>query len=181
MVERFVDHGAPGTGRPPQIVALAAALTDREADVLQHGKPAEQLIDLESPRDAPPRPPGLREPRDVLAVEQHPAGRGSERAVDQIDESGLAGAVRPDQRPPGATLQGEIYVARDLERAEVAIEVLHLERGRGHGFLLKYRLASSAIPSSPRRANNTVSTSRRPMPNCQKAGLSFARLSSRIM
>ena len=59
--------------------------------------------------------------------------------------------------------------------------VLHFERGRGHGFLLKYRIASSSSPSNPRRANNTTSTSRRPMPNCQKAGLSFARSSSRIM
>ena len=67
--------------------------------------------------------------RDVLAVEQHPARRRLEHAGDQVDQGRLAGAVRADQRAARAALERQIDVARDLQRAEAAVETLHLQRG----------------------------------------------------
>ena len=61
MIERLVDHRALGAGRPPQMVAGAVALADREIDIFQHREPAEQLIDLEGAGDAAPRALGLRQ------------------------------------------------------------------------------------------------------------------------
>ena len=176
MIERLVDHRALGAGGAPEIVAVAVALADGHAEIFQHRQPAEQLIDLEGARQPAPRPLGLRRFGDVLAIEQHTARRRLERAGDQIDQRGLAGAVRADERTPRAALQSEVDIARHLQRAEAAIESLDLQ-GVGHslGFRDQYTPAFSSRPSNPRRANSTASTSSRPMPNCQNVGLIFEK------
>ena len=70
---------------------------------------------------------------DVVALEQHLALRRQEHAGEEIDEGGLAGAVRADQRVARAGLQAEIDVARGGERAEVLAERAGFEQRFGHG------------------------------------------------
>ena len=99
-----------------------------------------------------------------------------ERASDQIDQRGLARAVRADQGPARSAIKCQVDVARDRQCAESAVQPFDLQRGVHVRFLSeKYLPMFSKIPSMPRRANSTASTSIRPMPNCQKVGLSFDR------
>ena len=124
---------------------------------------------------------GLRQRGDVLAVEQHVAGRGSQRAGDQIDQRGFAGAVRPDQRVAGAARQREIDVVGDTgaRRSSFAgcgfrsaASVIGLARLPGATIGRR----PQAWPNRPRRANSTTTISSSPMPNCQNSGLSFREL-----
>ena len=71
-----------------------------------------------------------RQRGDVLAIEQHPAGMRLEHAGDQIDQRGLAGAVRADQRVARAALERKIDVARDRQRAESPVQVPRLAARR---------------------------------------------------
>ena len=55
---------------------------------------------------------------DVLAAEKNLPGIGRQHAGHQIDERGLAGAVRTDQRIARADRQIDLDIARDRQRAE---------------------------------------------------------------
>src|ERR1700691_6735661 len=98
---------------------------------------------------------------DVGAFEQDEAAARPERAGDQIDEAGLAGAVGADKRVARAGQQAEIDVARHGERAEALAQRLGLERGgfAGHCPPSRRRSSRSATPSAPPRANITTSIS----------------------
>ena len=183
MLERLLDHRRLGARGPKEVVAGAGALADRQAEVVEHAQAAEELIDLERAREAPPRARLLGEVRDVLAAQQHAARRRLEHARDQIDEARLAGAVGSDQPAARPARKREADVARDGKRAEAHADPARLERGRAHGEALRLRSRprSSSSPRSPLGAKSTVSTSRSPMPNCQNSGLSLARLSSSSM
>ena len=107
-----------------------------------------------------------------LALEQHLAGARRQHAGEQVDEGGLAGAVRPDQRVARACLEREGDVARGAQRAEVLAERARFEQ-RGHdGFALRGGAASafSTRPRMPPRANSAIATSSRPRPSCQAVG-----------
>jgi hypothetical protein len=176
VIERLVDHRSLGAGRTPEIVVLAIAFADGHADVFQNRQPAEELIDLEGARQAAPGADGLAGGGDVVAIEHNTAGRRLEHAGDQVDQRRLARPVRTDQRAAGAPLERQVDVARDMQRAEAAVEAFDLQSG-GHDWrpLVKTLPASSMRPMRPRRANSTASTRSRPMPNCQKVGLIFER------
>ena len=99
QMHRLVDHVAALAGRREHGRRGADALGDRDVDVLQHRQAAEQPVDLEGARDAEldalaPAPCVVMS----CALQQHRAGRGQQHAGEQIDEGGLAGAVRADQR-----------------------------------------------------------------------------------
>ena len=52
QLHRLVDHVAALACRRNHAECRADALGDRHVDVLQHGEPAEQPVDLKRPRDA---------------------------------------------------------------------------------------------------------------------------------
>ena len=112
QLHRLVDHVAARARGRDHVRRGADALGDRHIDVLQHREAAEQPVDLEGAGDAELDPFGLLDLRDVLALEQHLAGARRQHAGEQVDEGGLAGAVRADQRVPRALLQREGDVAR---------------------------------------------------------------------
>ena len=68
--------------------------------VLEDGQAAEEVGDLERPRQAEPRPAMRGHPRDVLAEELDAAAGRAQLARDEAEERGLAGAVGPDDRDP---------------------------------------------------------------------------------
>src|SRR5205085_7447467 len=93
-----------------------------DLDVLPYGEPAEEPRVLE--RAGEPRAPApmRRPPRDVPALELDRSGARIVEAGQQVDERGLAGAVRPDQPDDLVPAELERYV---LQRADA------FERARG--------------------------------------------------
>jgi hypothetical protein len=65
-------------------------------DVLQHGHARERAHHLPGPPDAARADRVRLEPADRAAGETHRALVGGEEAVDDVEQRGLAGAVRPD-------------------------------------------------------------------------------------
>src|SRR5262245_15127975 len=113
MAESLIDHLASGSGRTPEIVAMTVPLADGHAEIFEYRQAAEKLVDLERPRESPPSACGLAQRSNLLAVEHDAARMRLEHACDQIDQRGLAGAVRTDQSVPCATVKCQIDVARD--------------------------------------------------------------------
>src|SRR4030095_9662433 len=97
MAERLIDHLAFRPGRTPEIVAMTVALANGHAQVFEHGQTAEELIDLKSAREAPPRAVGLAKQCNVFAIEHDAARMRLERPRNQVDEGGFAGTVRTNQ------------------------------------------------------------------------------------
>ena len=158
QMHRLVDHVPAPAGGPEHGRRGADALGHRDVDVLQHREPAEQPVDLERARDAELDACGLGDARDVAALEQHLARRGRDHAGQEIDERGLAGAVRADQRVARAGLQAKVDVARGGERAEVATEAAGLEQGRGHRSPSRMRAGPAQRSRSPPRAGRSPTT-----------------------
>ena len=71
VVERFVDDRGFASRGSPETITGAGALADGEIDVFQDGEAAKQLVDLKRAGDAAADAAGLRQRRDLLAVEQH--------------------------------------------------------------------------------------------------------------
>ena len=89
--------GAFGSADPGS-QTISAGYFRRDTDVFEYRQFGEDFGDLESPRH-PSRHALMRgKPRDVLAVEDDAAGSRRKESADQVEEGGLAGAVRPDDR-----------------------------------------------------------------------------------
>ena len=89
------------------------ALGNREPEGFDRRQVGEQLVDLEGAGDAEPHPL-VRLEIDVMSSpssRMSPGGR-AQHAGEQIDEGGLAGAVRADQRVARALLDRDRNVAR---------------------------------------------------------------------
>src|SRR5437667_18685 len=138
----------------------AVALGDGERDVVEHGKVAEQAVDLEGAPQAALHALRLRRPGHVVAAEQDAAGGGAKGPHQHVDEGGLAGAVGPDERVAVSGPQPEIDALRDCQRAEALAEAAGFENG----------IHLSINPKIPPRANRTTTTSSRPMPRYQYSG-----------
>ena len=75
--------------------AMAARLRG-DADVFQHARVGQDVGDLVGAGDPLLRDPVGRQPGDVIAVEQDPAGGRPQHAGQAVEEGALAGAVRAD-------------------------------------------------------------------------------------
>jgi hypothetical protein len=104
---------------------------------LQHAHAAEQARALEGPPQPHPGELVGRAPHRVLAEELDLAGRRPVDAADDVEQRGLARAVRPDHRMDGALADVEIDVAERDQAAEAA-------RQRAGAQDLGHRLASGA-------------------------------------
>src|SRR6185437_12765373 len=100
---------------------------------------------------------------DVLAVELDGARGRREESADQVEEGGLAGAVRSDDRAHLALRHVERDVAHRHQIAEPFGDVLDFEDVHG----LAHTLLRCRNPSSPRGKNSTTSTNRRPTNDIQ--------------
>src|SRR4030095_15071035 len=95
----------------------------------------------------------------VCALEQDAAAVRLKVASDQIDERGLAGAVRAHEREKFALVDGEIHVIAGVDVAELLAEIDRLEKDHA-GFSFHPRLAAAAeiAPTIPVGNSMTRST-----------------------
>src|SRR5258706_16339778 len=77
-----------------------------------------------------------RHARDVPAQQVNRAAVRRELPGDEVEQRGLAGAVRADDEPPLARLDVEIDVGGDAQAAERLAELVDGERAHGFGSAL---------------------------------------------
>src|SRR6058998_802112 len=87
------------------------------------------------------------ETRDVLALEDHAAGRPREERGDQLEEGALAGAVRPDDAEHLALVRLERHVVDRHEAAEPLRQVAHLHDGQAVSAFISGRAGSLRLRS----------------------------------
>ena len=102
---------APEAGDEARPEVLAALALRAELHVLEHREQAERLGQLEGAHLAHAGDLERRDAGERRAVEGPRAGVGLVEAGEQVEQRGLAGAVRADERRDGA--------ARDLEVLDV--------------------------------------------------------------
>ena len=129
----LVHRGAIVGRRAPPGAGDLLALADRQRHRFERGEMREQAVDLEGAHKPAPHPLLGAERGDVLAAEQDLAAVGAQHPGHQVDQRGLAGAVRPDQRVAHAARQRDLDVLGDHERAEALVEAARGEN-RAHGF-----------------------------------------------
>jgi hypothetical protein len=89
-----------------------------EHEIVEHGHAAEQGDVLEGPRDAQLGHPARRTVGDVAAFEGDATRVGVVEAADHVEQSGLAGAVRADDRQDLAATDVQAHPAHCLDAAE---------------------------------------------------------------
>src|SRR5258706_16038566 len=77
--------------RPSRLESL-----DGEETVLEHAQARKEIGDLEGPRQSERGAPMRRQRGDVLLEQADDARADAEVACDQVEQRGLAGAVRSD-------------------------------------------------------------------------------------
>src|SRR5262245_23654926 len=148
--------------------ALALAREDRQRNIVENAKPVEQIDDLEAARDARLDPFVDRGEGDVFALEQDPAAVRLELSADQINERGLAGAVRAHEREEFALVDGEIHAVAGTQVAELLAEIDRLEKDH-EDFSCGRSLSATAeiAPTIPVGKSMTRSTRTTPSRSCQ--------------
>src|SRR6185295_16372907 len=119
----------------------------------------EDAGDLERSRDATSAARGCGERGDVVAAEEHAASGRRQQPRDQVEERGLASAVRPDDRPQLAGLDREADAVDGLQGAEGAPEPTRLEHRRRHPRTPSRR----AVPTRPPGRKITIRTNTTPV------------------
>ena len=182
---------ADGRPRPSRRRAAwrVAAVEPADEDVLARGEPGEGADELEGAGDAPSADPVRREPADGVAGEADLAGVGSQRAGDQVEQRGLARAVRSHDADQLALREREADVADGAHAAEALRHPRHLEEGHAAGRptasgLSAWRTAARDTRAAPSRTPWARSapacrsaTARTPPARCRcrRAGTSRAR------
>jgi hypothetical protein len=149
-------------GRKP---AVARGGGDQEA--LDHRVLEEELRDLEGARDAEARDRARRMCRDVLAEELDAAGLRLEVARGDVEEGGLAGAVRPDDRQMLPGLHVEIDAVGRDHAAETDHQSARAEHDLRHAADLSPALRRRTIPIRPAGARRMIAMSTKPRIICQ--------------
>ena len=122
QVDHLVDHAGLAADDAPPVVPEPSRSEMASPSVSSGVRSANSWL-IWNVRVMPSRTRSMRlEPGDVLAVEQDLAGGRAQHAGEQVDERGLAGAVRADQRMARALLDAERYVVRRDDAAEALVE-----------------------------------------------------------
>ena len=185
-LQQFADllgDAVPGADDAPPVAARSVALGNREPQRFDRGEVGEQLVDLEGARDAELHPLVGREPGDGRAVEQDLPARRPQHAGEQVDEGGLAGAVRSDQGVAGAFLDRERDRIGGDDAAEPLVEASRFQDrrhgqppfsgpaalvGAGRRPSCEANLTTGEIQLPMRsRPITTMATSSSPIQNCQ--------------
>ena len=119
---RLVDRGAEGRHAAPPVVGVALALEHRDRHRFERRQCAEERVDLEGAREAGAHARLGPQGGDFAPGEKDLAAVGREHPGQQVDERGLAGAIRADERVAHAAGQLERDVLRHDERAEALIQ-----------------------------------------------------------
>jgi hypothetical protein len=105
---------------PPWPKPIPGRGLDGDAQVFAHRQLRKHLRDLKSARNAAPDAARRQQPGDVLAVEQDTARCRREKAADQVEKCGLAGAIGADYRAQLTGLDRHRDVVDGGETAKVA-------------------------------------------------------------
>ena len=89
--------------------------------------------------------------------------------ADDVEERGLAGAVRADQRDELALLDGQVHVVDGARLAEVFLEVDRLQEAHERP-PAAWRRARASVPTMPVGSTITRTTSTTPSRSCQYCG-----------
>jgi hypothetical protein len=92
--------------------------------VLDHAELGKDAGDLEGAAHAALADAVRRQPPQVLAAKQHAPAVAAQVARDHVEQRGLAGAIRPDDRPPLAGHDLQIYAVDGPQPAEALLDVL---------------------------------------------------------
>src|SRR5713101_476389 len=114
------------TDAPRALALVPAADLQAELDILRGAHVREERVRLEHHSHV-----ALvgRDVRDVLAVDDDPSVVGPVEAGDEAERGRLAAAGRAEQREELALPQLDLDSVERLDAAEVAVEVLQLEKG----------------------------------------------------
>ena len=113
----------------PEVEAPGALRLQRQAQVFVDRQPLEQIGDLERARQPLMADRLRRHALDLAAVQRDGAAVGREQAGDQIEQRGLAGAVRPDQGVDFAGADLQARIGHGANAAEGLRDAAHLEHG----------------------------------------------------
>ena len=150
------DAGAFGAWRKRKIRRRSRRHADQH--VLQDGEAAAQFDILKRPRDAPCGDGVGRHTQERTAVEEYVAFGGTVEPRDAIEDGGLAGAVRADQRVDRALGDLHREVTERAQAAEANADITQCEEGFAH------RRPRRALmkPQMPRGMNMTAKMRMRP-------------------
>ena len=156
------DELGPAQG-PPQRKPRARGDAAGDEEVVEHARRREDLRHLEGARDAGDDDVARRQRGDVAPLELDRAAGRREIAGDEIDEGGLAGAVRADDADHLARCDLDLDIARGDDRAEGFVEPAH-RKERAHEADRRRRRNSDQTPLGRKQMS-----SRRQMPStiCQ--------------
>src|ERR1700682_6174428 len=188
-----VDAVARAHPAPP-VAATAEPFGYRQANGLERRQVSIELIDLEGTRQ-PAQHPGMhRQVHDVVSLKQDTPAVGPEDAGQEINDGGFAGAVWTDQRVTRAGFDLQREVAGDLEPPELLFQPFGFQRYR-HGASLSGTATIVFLPPSCLmirlgahhaqrfrrwRPTSTITTSTRPIQNCQYCGVRLEKNSCSI-
>ena len=102
-----------------------------QVQVVRHRQPAEQARGLKRAGQPHPGTAPRVEMSDVAAEQLHPPGRGAVAAGDEVEQRGLAGAVRPEHRPALSGEDRDVHVPDRGHPAEALGHPVHRD-DRGH-------------------------------------------------
>ena len=131
----------------------AAAMDRTDQEILEHGELLERLRDLMGAADAGAAASLRRHAGEVAAVEADVARGRRQAACDQVEQRGLARAVRPDDADRFARRDREIEILGDDDRAEAFPEAGDFQQ---HGTSTRRAIRQSA-PSSHRPGSPALS------------------------
>src|SRR5262245_42712596 len=143
--------------RPPEVELGAELALQRDPDVLEHGEVREHRRDLKRADNAAPR--DLRRPLggDVVPVIDDPALGRREELGEEIEDRGLASAVRSDQSVDASSSDLQVDVAYGDEALELLGEVAGFEDVIGAHAAGRASLARATADETPRAvARSTV-------------------------
>ena len=142
----------------PEPVAEPGRRGQRELDVVDEGHLVEQAGDLERAGHAQVDDLLRAEPGDVAVAEVDRARRGRQEAGEQVEQGGLAGAVRPDQGVHAALGDVEVDPLDGGEAAELLGQCPGAQqRGRGRRALRHGCGLRAALHGLPPRWSGDVS------------------------
>src|SRR5205823_11376078 len=105
-----------------------AAIQTAHEDVLERGETRERPDQLKGARDTGGADAVRGQPADVDAIELDAATIGRQRTRDEIEERGLAGAVRAHDPEQLALLEHEADLVDRADAAKALRQPLHLEQ-----------------------------------------------------
>ena len=118
----------------PGVEASGVLRLQRQAQVLVDRQAAEQVGDLERTREAALADAVRRQVANLRAVQAHGARVRREHARHEVEQRGLAGAVRADQRVDLAGVDDETRIGDRADAAEVlrhGVDLQHRALARG--------------------------------------------------